>query len=370
MSTLMLWVTTYQIRSFYSTIVMIVVAFSPRLSNMTNQMFKPFKIGNLELQHRIVLAPLTRMRAPQHLPNALMEEYYAQRTTPGGLLISEGIHPSIRGIGYKTVPGIWTQDQTKQWTKIVDGVHAKKGFIFAQIWHVGRASKFSPVSSTDKPLSAPGSKAPHKLTVTEIIDTVEEFVQSAKNAKTAGFDGIEIHAANGYLLQQFLDSTINHRTDEYGGSFENRFRFLHQVIEAVLPIFPNRVGLRLSPYTTFNDTAEFDEDFWKYVVAKVNEFPLAYLHLVEPRAIGGGQDKPDTIYSLDSLLKINKLPLILAGGFNEKNYDENENCCVAFGRYFISNPTLVNKLKNKETLTPYDRATFYSPGAKGYTTYA
>ena len=335
----------------------------------SSQMFSPFKIGAIELKHRIVLAPLTRMRAPHHMPNGLMKTYYEQRATDGGLLITEGTFPSERAVGYKTVPSIWDKQQTEEWKKIVHGVHKKGGIFFLQLWHVGRASMFKPVSSVAVPLSKKGAKVPHALTIPEIKETVEEFRLAALNAKEAGFDGIEIHSANGYLLQQFLDSTINSRTDAYGGNYENRVRFLLEVIEAVEPIFPNRVGVRLSPYTTFQDTNEMDEQFWIFVVQQLNKFPLAYLHLVEPRAIGGGQDVVVN-YTLNSLVENNKLPLILAGGFNADNFKDKKDCAIAFGRYFISNPTLVEKLRNGETLTPYDRSTFYSAGEKGYTDYS
>eukprot|EP00835_Amoeboradix_gromovi_P001560 NODE_73_length_23464_cov_0.600171.p5 type:complete len:336 gc:universal NODE_73_length_23464_cov_0.600171:1044-2051(+) len=333
-----------------------------------SQMFTPFKIGNSELKHRIVLAPLTRMRAPGHMPNSLMEKYYYQRSTDGGLLITEGTFPNESAIAFKNVPGIWSTDQTSAWKPIVQAVHSRKSTFYMQLWHTGRASMFKPVSCTAAPLKAKGSKVPHALTPAQIEQTVLDFQNSSANAKEAGFDGVEIHAANGYLFQQFLDSTINARTDEYGGSYENRCRFLLETVKGALKVFPKGVGVRLSPYSTYNDTNEMDEQLWLHVVRELNKLELSYLHLVEPRVIGGGQEVV-TSNSLDSLIKINKLPLILAGGFNSTNYESKKNVAIAFGRYYISNPTLVHKLKNNIELTKYDRSTFYSSGEKGYTTY-
>ena len=331
-------------------------------------MFTAFRIGELELKHRIVMAPLTRCRAPQTIPNELMAEYYSQRTTTGGLLITEGTFPNKQARLSNSIPGIWTSEQASQWKMVVDKVHEKGGIFFCQLWHVGRATNLDPVSCTSKPLSSKGSKVPHALTIEEIEKTVMDFKHAAELCKEAGFDGVEVHSANGYLLNQFLDGTINDRQDKYGGSYENRVRFLLQVIEAVQQVYPKRVGVRLSPYSNFNETGDNDEEFWNFVTSELNKYDLAYLHLVEPRVIGGGQERPTT-HTLDSMIAINKLPLIRAGGYNNENFKQYDDCAIAFGRYFISNPTLVDKLKTNEPLTKYDRSTFYTPGAKGYTTY-
>eukprot|EP00835_Amoeboradix_gromovi_P006639 NODE_825_length_3896_cov_0.504346.p1 type:complete len:334 gc:universal NODE_825_length_3896_cov_0.504346:2902-1901(-) len=332
-------------------------------------MFTQFQIGNRELKHRVVLAPLTRCRAPDNIPSSLMEKYYAQRSTDGGLLISEGTFPCKNASWSDAAPGIWSSAQIEAWKPIVKAVHSKKSIFYMQIWHTGRAGVYNPVSCVATPLKAPGSKIPHALTVEEIEKTVLDYKNAVQNAKDAGFDGVEIHSANGYLLHQFLDSSLNTRSDEYGGSYENRTRFLIKVVKAAMQVFPHNVGVRLSPYSTFNETNEMDEQLWLYVVKELNKIEgLAYLHLVEPRVVGGGNDIT-TLHSLDSLIEVNSLPLILAGGFNATNYENKKNCAIAFGRYFISNPSLVEKLKNKVELTKYDRSTFYTSGEEGYTTY-
>ena len=361
-------------------------------------LFSPVQIGPYQLKHRVVLAPLTRMRAakPSLAPRPLNAEYYAQRSTAGGLLIAEASPVSATAFGAPAVPGIYTEEQIAGWRKVVDAVHAKGGIIFLQLWHVGRVSHSSfqpggalPVAPSAIAISqelntstADGKvvayETPRALETSEIPGIVEAFRQAAKNAMAAGFDGVEVHGANGYLLEQFLQSRSNRRTDRYGGSIENRARLLLEVTQAAVDVCgANRVGVRLSPYGIANDSGEPEPmPLYTHVVEQLNLLGLAYLHFIEPRSSGAGRAEVNwqNVPSAMVLFRpIWKGKLIAAGGFTGQTADDaisqGHADAVAFGRIFISNPDLPRRLQHGYPLTPYDRKTFYGGDVAGYTDY-
>ena len=363
-----------------------------------SSLFSPLQIGPYQLTHRLALAPLTRMRAekPGLAPRPLNAEYYAQRTTPGGLLIAEASPVMATGFGSPGVPGIYTEQQTAGWRKVVDAVHAKGGVIFLQLWHVGRVSHSSfqpggvlPVAPSAVPIgdglktgTADGKavtyETPRALETSEIPGVVDAYRQAAKNALLAGFDGVEIHGANGYLIEQFLQSHTNLRTDQYGGAIENRARFLMEVTDAVVEVWgANRVGLRLSPYGVANGSGEPDPmPLYTHVVQALNPLGLAYLHVIEPRSSGAGRAEVNhqNVPSAMVLFRpIWKGVLITAGGFTGETANaaiaDGHADAIAFGRIFISNPDLPRRLQHGFPLTPYNRATFYGGDVAGYTDY-
>jgi N-ethylmaleimide reductase len=344
------------------------------------------------------MAPLTRMRAarPSLTPRPLNADYYAQRATPGGLIIAEASPVTATGFGNPGVPGIWSEQQVEGWRKVVDAVHAKGGIIFLQLWHVGRVShsSFQPggappvapsavaISSEFKAMTADGKVVPYEtpraLETDEIPGIVAAFKQAAQNAMAAGFDGIEIHGANGYLLEQFLQSRSNLRTDRYGGSIEKRARLLLEVTQAVIEVFgANRVGVRLSPYGIANDSGEPDPmPLYTHVVQALGPLGPAYLHFIEPRSSGAGRAEVNwqNVPSAMVLFRpIWKGVLVAAGGFSgeaaEAAIADGHADAVAFGRIFISNPDLPRRLRHGFPLTPYNRATFYGGEEAGYTDY-
>ncbi|MBN8988019.1 MAG: alkene reductase [Rhizobiales bacterium] len=361
-------------------------------------LFSPLQIGPYQLEHRVALAPLTRMRAekPGLSPRPLNVEYYAQRATPGGLLIAEASPVTATGFGSPGVPGIYTEQQIAGWRKVVDAVHAKGGVIFLQLWHVGRVSHSSfqpggvlPVAPSavaippDLKIGTADGKAvvyetPRALETSEIPGVVDAYRQAARNALAAGFDGVEIHGANGYLIEQFLQSHTNLRTDQYGGSIENRARFLMEVTNAVVGVWgANRVGVRLSPYGIANGSGEPDPmPLYTHVVQSLNPLGLAYLHFIEPRSSGAGRAEVNhqNVPSAMVLFRpIWKGVLITAGGFTGETANaaiaDGHADAIAFGRIFISNPDLPRRLQRGFPLTPYNRATFYGGDAAGYTDY-
>jgi N-ethylmaleimide reductase len=361
-------------------------------------LFSPLQLGPYRLSHRVMMAPLTRMRAekPSLAPRPLNAEYYAQRATAGGLIIAEASPVMSTGHGNSGTPGIYSDAQIKGWRAVVDAVHAKGGLIFLQLWHVGRVSHSSfqpggvspvapsavPISPDLKTITADGKVAayetPRALETSEISDVVESFRQAATNALACGFDGVEIHGANGYLIEQFLQSRTNLRTDRYGGSIENRARFLMEITQAVIGVWgANRVGVRLSPYGVANDSGEVDPmPLYTHVVESLNALGLAYLHFIEPRSSGAGraevnhQNVPSTMVLFRPLWRG---VLITAGGFTGETAEaaiaEGHADAIAFGRIFISNPDLPRRLREGLPLTPYNRATFYGGEDKGYTDY-
>ena len=361
-------------------------------------LFSPLRVGPYQLKHRLALAPLTRMRAekPSLAPRPLNAEYYAQRATPGGLLIAEASPVLATAFGSPGVPGIYTEQQVAGWRKVVDAVHAKGGVIFLQLWHVGRVSHSSFQPGGVLPVAPSAVAIPHdlktgtadgKVTVyetpraletSEIPGVVDAYRQAAKNALLAGFDGVEIHGANGYLIEQFLQSHTNLRADQYGGSIENRTRFLMEVTRAVVEVWgANRVGVRLSPYGIANGSGEPNPmPLYTYVVQSLNPFGLAYLHLIEPRSSGAGRAEVNHQNVPSAMVLFRPIwngVLIAAGGFTGETanaaIEADHADAIAFGRIFISNPDLPRRLQRGFPLTPYNRATFYGGDVAGYTDY-
>lgn len=359
-------------------------------------LFAPLEIGAWKLSHRVVMAPLTRMRAslPGNAPNALNAQYYGQRASKGGLVIAEAspISPTAH-YGPRT-PGIYTAEQIAGWKLVADAVHAKGGIIVLQLWHVGRISHSSlqpggalpvapsAIAAAGNTMTASGQPAPFEvpraLETTELVAIVADYAQAARNAIAAGCDGVEIHGANGYLLEQFLQSRSNARTDAYGGSIENRSRLMLEVTDAVIAAAGSqRTGIRLSPYGRANDSGEVDPmPLYSHVVGELKKRNLGYLHLIEPRASGAGQREVDH-QDVPSAAKLFRTlwngPLIAAGNFTaagaEQMVADGHVDAIAFGRYFISNPDLPERIRTGAEFTPYNRATFYGGDATGYTDY-
>jgi N-ethylmaleimide reductase len=361
-------------------------------SGSVRTLFSPLRVGPLTLSHRVVMAPLTRLRSqiPGDVPVDLMAEYYGQRASEGGLIISEGATVSIGGRGYLGAPGIYSEEQIAGWRRVTDAVHAKGGYIFLQLWHVGRVSHVNmtngemPVAPSVVPFEGivvtrdgfvPPS--PHRaLGIDEIPGLVKEFRSAALNARAAGFDGVEIHGANGYILDQFLQDSTNKRTDSYGGSIENRARLLFEVLDITAAVWgEDRVGVRLSPNSTYNSMFDSNpEATFGYVADRLNRYALAYLHVIEPRVKGietVGEGQPPVASAL--LRKIYRGNILAAGGFDPKSaeaiIERNDADMVAFGRYFISNPDLPRRIQLGLPLNDYDRETFYNNDARGYTDY-
>jgi N-ethylmaleimide reductase len=360
-------------------------------------LFSPLQIGPYQLSHRVVMAPLTRMRAERSslAPQPLNAEYYRQRATPGGLIIAEASPVMVTGHGNPGTPGIYSDQQITGWRNVVDAVHGKGGLIFLQLWHVGRVSHSSfqpggvlPVAPSAVPIAdlttmtAHGTPAPYEtpraLQTGEIAGVIEAFRQAARNALDCGFDGVEIHGANGYLIEQFLQSHTNLRTDLYGGAIENRTRFLLEVTQAVIDIWgADRVGVRLSPYGVANGSGEADPmPLYTHAIQSLDRLGLAYLHFIEPRSSGAGRAEVNHQNVPSAMVLFRPLwsgVLISAGGFTGETADAaiaaGHADAIAFGRIFISNPDLPRRLKHGYPLTPYNRATFYGGEAAGYTDY-
>nr|XP_027072769.1 12-oxophytodienoate reductase 3-like [Coffea arabica]XP_027072770.1 12-oxophytodienoate reductase 3-like [Coffea arabica] len=371
-------------------------------------LFSPYKMGKFNLSHRVVLAPMTRCRAINSIPQPAMAEYYAQRGTNGGFLITEGTMISPTAAGFPHVPGIFTKEQVEAWKQVVDAVHAKGAIIFCQLWHVGRASHEvyqpgggAPISSTGKPISKrwrilmpDGSHGiypkPRPLTTAhEIAQVVEDYRQSALNAIEAGFDGIEIHGAHGYLIDQFLKDGINDRTDEYGGSVANRCKFIVQVVQAVVSaIGADRVGVRISPAIDHLDAMDSDPlSLGLAVIERLNKLQLnsgsklTYLHVTQPRYTAYGQteagrqgSEEEEAQLVRTLRKAYQGTFISSGGFTRElgveAVAQGDADLVSYGRLFISNPDLVLRFKLNAPLIRYNRSTFYTHDpVVGYTDY-
>jgi N-ethylmaleimide reductase len=357
-----------------------------------NTLFTPIQVGAFSLEHRIVLPPLTRMRTTAgFIPNELMVEYYSQRATKSGLMITEGTVINETGHGYYGAPGIYTDDQVEGWKRVTAAVHKKGGILLNQLFHVGRESHRSLQPGGGLPIG-PSIVAHQDLVFTqngwvpadlnrelsadEIGALVEDYYKAAQRAKAAGFDGVELHGANGYLVDQFLQDGTNKRTDQYGGSQENRVRFMIEIVSRLVDVWgADRVGVRLGPSGTFNSMSDSDPiGLFAFAADQLNAFGLAYLHLIEPR-IKGNIEIADNLEPVASihLRKIFKGRMIAAGGFDYgKAIDilqKGDTDLVAFGRHFIANPDLVYRFKNDIPLNQYDRDTFYGGGAKGYTDY-
>ena len=357
-------------------------------------MFTPVSLGAIQLKYRLVMAPLTRMRAiAGHVPNPLAKTYYSQRAS-AGLIITEATQISPLGMGYPATPGIYTPEQTAGWKEIVEAVHAKGGAIVAQLWHVGRISHSSlhpehGVPEAPSAIAPAGQtygadwqlqdyETPKAMSVEDIARLLKEYELAAQNAKAAGFDGVEIHAANGYLLDQFLQDKTNQRQDQYGGSIENRLRILGEVIEAVAKVFPSdRIGIRLSPYGTFNDMGDSDPvALFTAAIQKLNGYNLAYVHMIEPRSTsagGGDQVLEDAPITSEMFRAAYQGKFVTAGGYDqamgEKVLEDGLADAVAYGRLYISNPDLAERFQKNAPLNPYNRATFYGGQEAGYTDY-
>lgn len=350
------------------------------------RLFQPVTVGRLRLNHRLGMCPLTRFRAADdHTPLPIVAEYYGQRASvPGTILIAEGTFISEAQGGFANVPGIYNDKQIAAWREVTDAVHSKGSFIFCQLWALGRTAEtdvaekeqITITSSSDIRVD-PEHAVPVPLSLEQIKAAIQDYVQAAKNAIQAGFDGIELHGANGYLIDQFLQDTCNKRDDQYGGSIENRSRFALEVVNAVVEaIGADRTAIRFSPWSTFNGMRMKDlipqfED----IVKKLDKLNLAYLHLVESR-IAGNLDV-DSFDKLDFAAKHWRGVLFIAGGFSPDSarrlVDEervDRDVVVLFGRYFISTPDLPFRIREHLSLNDYDRSTFYTPkNADGYTNY-
>ena len=355
---------------------------------MSNKLFSPATLGTITLKNHIVMSPMTRSRAIKNIPNDLMAEYYGQRSG-AGLIITEGTSPSPNGLGYARIPGIFSKEQVIGWKKVTSAVHVKGSKIFVQLMHTGRISHkdnmpASAVIIAPSAIAAMGQMwtdnngmqnypIPKEMTKDDIIKTKEEFIVTAKNAIEAGFDGVELHSANGYLLNQFLTPGSNQRKDEYGGNIEKRCRFIIEVAEAtVKTIGKEKTGIRLSPYGTANDVKEFEEteSEYSYLSEKLYAVGLVYIHLVDHSSMGAPKVKPSTI---QKIRKNFKNTLILSGGYDrqraEKDLQSGAGDLIAFGKLFISNPDLVYRLEKGIALSSPDMNTFYTPDAHGYTDY-
>jgi len=354
-----------------------------------SSLFDQFTMGNFQLKNRIVLAPMTRGRAGvERVPNDLMAEYYYQRAD-AGLLITEATVVSQQGIGWIDSPGIYTEDMVEGWKKVTDRLKPTDTPVFLQLWHCGRASHSDfhngelPVSASavklngdaiHTPVGKKSYETPHPLSLDEIKATVDDYRKAAINAKEAGFSGVEVHGANGYLINQFLDSKTNQRDDQYGGSLKNKFRFFREVLEAVLEVWsPNQVGVRISPNGVFNDMGSEDfRETYLYVVKELDKLDLAYLHIMDGLAFGFHEKgEPMTLAEFKPLYRG-----VIIGNCGYTRDDAEERITAgnadlaAFGRPFITNPDLPDRLKNDWPLNPAeDMSLWYTPGPEGYTDY-
>ena len=355
----------------------------------SQELLTPFQLDDLTLNNRVALSPMTRARAgSERMANALMAEYYAQRSN-AGLLITEGTFISEQAIGWINAPGIYTDEQGAAWKIVTEAVHAKGSKIFLQLWHCGRASHSafhngelpvapSAVKSNGDYVHTPNGKkdyeVPRALESTEIPAIIEDYKQAARRAKDAGFDGVEIHSANGYLIDQFLQSKTNKRVDQYGGSLENRFRFLQEIVTAVTEVWPaNRVAARLSPNGNYNDmgSEDFRETF-TYAARQLEKVGLAYLHVVDGLTFG--------FHELGEPMKLSEFREVFSGpimancGYTQETAEmaihKHHADLIAFGRPYISNPDLVDRFRNEWTLAPSENmATWFSFNKEGYTDY-
>ena len=356
---------------------------------MLDHLLSPYTLGQTELKNRVVMAPLTRSRAEGNVPNSMMVQYYANRAG-AGLIITEGTSPSFNGLGYPRIPGNFSIEQMEGWKKVTEAVHENGGKIFLQLMHCGRVAHPdnlpvggrvlapSAVRMTETKMYVDGKgqldiPVAEEMNLDDVVFAVKEYAMSSKVAIDAGFDGVELHAANGYLMEQFLSPITNKREDQFGGSIENRLRFLRDAAEAtVAAIGPDRVGMRISPYGYFGEMGVYDDIDETYVqLAKtMKEIGLVYLHIVDHEAMG----TPPVPASIKQ--KIRDAfggTIILSGGYNAQHADQDiaagKGELVAFGRPFIANPDLVERFREGAELNIPDSSTFYTPGPEGYITY-
>lgn len=356
---------------------------------MNKSLFDGYTLGAIQLQNRIVMSPMTRSRATsEHVPTALMATYYEQRASVG-LIVTEGTSPSPNGVGYARIPGLYTQAQAVAWRKITQAVHERGARIFMQLMHTGRVShplNMPPKARIIAPSAIGLSGAmwtdqqgmqpypiPDAMTEADITHAIEEYAASAALAIEAGFDGVELHGANGYLIDQFLNTASNQRTDEWGGTIENRARFAICVAHAAVNrIGAQRVGIRLSPYGAFNDTqSDADMDaLYQHLADQFSKLGMAYIHIVDHHAMGA----PEVPAAIKSKIRdAFSGTLILSGGYDQARATSDLNAgkgdLVAFGRPILANPDFVRRVKQGIPLAQPDPSTFYTPGEKGYTDY-
>ncbi|KAI1349181.1 putative N-ethylmaleimide reductase [Xylaria sp. FL0043] len=353
----------------------------------SSRLFSPVRVGNMKLAHRIGMSPLTRLRAgDDRVPLDMVVDYYSQRASvPGTLLISEGVFISEVDGAIPNAPGIYNDRQIRGWKRITDAVHSRGCYIYCQLWALGRADlrpcgevEGMPIhSSSATPLN--GQAPPHALTVEEIQGKIDNYVRAARNAMAAGFDGVELHGANGYLIDQFTQDVCNKRDDAYGGSIKNRSRFAVELVAAVSrAIGSQRVGIRLSPWSTFNDMRMKDPvPQFSDLITKLSNLKIAYLHLIEARVAGTEDKNAGPLETLAFAYALWKGPLLVAGGFTPESARRlvdvelpDRDVVVMFGRRFISTPDLPFRIRQNIPLAEYDRATFYMPKqVTGYADY-
>jgi N-ethylmaleimide reductase len=351
-------------------------------------LFANHQLGPFKLRNRVVMAPMTRCRCIDNLPNDLVAKYYAQRAE-AGLMITEGTSPSDNGLGYARMPGLFANEHVRAWKKVTEAVHEAGSKIFVQLMHCGRISHPlnmpsgveilapSPIAHngemwTDQEGMQPLPE-PEEMTDSDVLHTIEEFAHSAELAMLAGFDGVEIHGANGYLVEQFLNTASNKRNDRWGGSVENRSRFAIEVTKAVAKkIGPEKVGIRLSPYGVFNgmEACSHTDDLYELLAVELQKLGILYIHLVDHSSMGA----PPVKDSLKQTIREKfKGALILSGGYNLRKADADLSAkkgdLIAFGRPFIANPKLVSKMKNHQNLIEPNANLFYTAGEEGYTDY-
>ena len=353
-----------------------------------SKLFSNTVVGSLALQNHLVMSPLTRSRAIGNIPNELMAEYYSQRASLG-LLIAEGTSPSPNGLGYARIPGMFSAEQVEGWKLVTKAVHAKGAKMFVQLMHCGRIAHPLNLPKGARVL-APSAVAaagemwtdaeqmkplpvPHAMTEADIKQTINEFALGAKNAIAAGFDGVELHSANGYLLEQFIRPNSNQRTDGYGGTIEGRARFVLEVVDATIKaIGKEKVGIRISPYGVFNDMPlypEMESDY-NYLAKQLNERGLLYVHLVDHSSMGA----PVIPESIRTMLRSqSSLHLIFSGGYDFKRAESDvvagKADLIAVGKAILANPDLKKRWETGAALNPPDMNTFYTPGPQGYTDY-
>ncbi|UAB79973.1 alkene reductase [Marixanthomonas sp. SCSIO 43207] len=355
-------------------------------------LLQPYTMGDLKLPNRVVMAPMTRSRAnnPEKKPTPDKHAIYYKQRASAGLIITEGSQVSEQAVGYIHTPGIHTQAQVDGWKEVTKAVHEANGRIFIQLWHVGRMSHpdfhngalphspsaINPNAQSFTPEGFKDTVTPKEMTVADIKQTVQDFADAAKNAMKAGFDGIEIHGSNGYLLHQFFNATSNKRTDDYGGSIENRARFLFEVIDAIKEVMPeNRIGLRMNPSLHGIFGMELDKETiptFDYIIEKLNEYNLAYLHLSEPF-----NDVSDVPFAKTEIAKryrpIYKGTLMINTNFDQEKGNavikRGDADLVAYGKPYISNPDLVERFEKNIPLSDWDKDTFYTQGIEGYIDY-
>lgn len=352
-------------------------------------LFEPTTIGSLNLKNRIVMAPMTRSRAVGNVPNELMVEYYGARAS-AGLIVTEGTSPSPNGLGYARIPGIFSAEQVAGWKRVTQAVHAKGGHIFVQLMHTGRVGHPANLPAGARVLgpsavALPGNMwtdehgmqphpVPEEMTEEDIKAAKAEFVRAAENAREAGFDGVELHAANGYLLEQFLNPNVNLRSDAYGATPQGRMKLLLEIAaETANRIGPDHVGVRVSPYGVFNATGAFEglDEFYGSLSKQLSALGLLYIHVVDHSAQGA---PPVSDVVKDLIRKNFAGAYILSGGYDreraERDLEQRKGELVAFGRPFLANADLTDKLVKGLALADFDPTKLYTPGPEGYTTFA